>query len=65
MGITMTIRQMELFSVVCETRNLTRAAEILFMTQSAVSQNLKKVNEEHDVQLFERGNRKNDPTSAG
>ena len=65
MGITMTIRQMELFSVVCETRNLTRAAEILFMTQSAVSQNLKKMEEELDVQLFERGNRKIAPTSAG
>ena len=61
----MTIRQMELFSVVCETRNLTRAAEILFMTQSAVSQNLKKMEEELDVQLFERDNRKIAPTSAG
>ena len=61
----MTIRQMELLSVVCDTRNLTRAAEILFMTQSAVSQNLKKMEEELDVQLFERDNRKIAPTSAG
>ena len=33
----MTIRQMELFSLVYEMRNLSRAAEVLYMTQSAVS----------------------------
>ena len=64
-GITMTIRQMELFSVVFEVRNLTRAAEVLFMTQSAVSQNLKKMEEEMGVQLFERNNRQIIPSRAG
>ncbi len=61
----MTIRQLELFSVVYEVQNLTRAAEVLYMTQSAVSQNLKKMEEELGVQLFERSNRQNAPTRAG
>ena len=61
----MTIRQLELFSVVYEVQNLTRAAEVLYMTQSAVSQNLKKMEEELGVQLFERSNRQITPSRAG
>ena len=61
----MTIRQLELFSVVYEVQNLTRAAEVLYMTQSAVSQNLKKMEEELGVQLFERSNRQIIPSRAG
>lgn len=61
----MTIRQMELFVLAYERRNLTRAAEALYMTQSAVTQNLKKMEEELGVQLFERGNRRLQPSPAG
>lgn len=61
----MTIRQMELFSLVYEMRNLSRAAEVLYMTQSAVSQSLKKMEEELGEQLFERSNRQIIPSSAG
>ena len=61
----MTIRQLELFSVVYEVQNLTRAAEVLYMTQSAVSQNLKKMEEELGVQLFERSNRQITASRAG
>ena len=61
----MTIRQLELFTLVYELRNLTRAAERLYMTQSAVTQNLKKMEEELGVRLFERGNRQLSPTRAG
>ena len=61
----MTIRQMELFAQVYERRNLTRAAEALYMTQSAVTQNLKKMEEELGIQLFERVNRRLQPSLAG
>ena len=61
----MTIRQMELFAQVYERRNLTRAAEALYMTQSAVTQNLKKMEEELGVQLFERVNRRLQPSPIG
>ena len=61
----MTIRQMELFVQVYELRNLTRAAESLYMTQSAATQNLKKTEEELGLRLFERSNRQVVPTQAG
>ena len=61
----MTLRQIELFTLVYELRNLTRAAGILYMTQSAVTQNLKKMEEELGIGLFERGNRQMLPTPAG
>ena len=52
----MTIRQMELFCLVYELRNLTQAAGHLYMTQSAVTQNLQKIEEELGARLFdERG----------
>ena len=50
----MTLRQLELFALIYELRNLTRAAESLYMTQSAATQNLKKMEEELGVRLFER-----------
>ncbi len=61
----MTLRQIELFTLVYERRNLTRAGEALYMTQSAVTQNLKKMEEELGVPLFERGNRQMLPSPAG
>ena len=61
----MTIRQLELFVQVYELRNLTRAAESLYMTQSAATQNLKKTEEELGIRLFERSNRQVVPTQAG
>ncbi len=61
----MTLRQIELFTLVYELRNLTRAAELLYMTQSAVTQNLKKVEEELGVRLFERSGRQLRPSQSG
>lgn len=61
----MTIRQMELFARVYELRNLTRAAEAMYMTQSAVTQNLKKMEDELGVTLFERSSRQFVPSAAG
>ena len=61
----MTIRQLELFACVYELRSLTRTAETLYMTQSAVTQNLKRIEEELGARLFERSNRCVEPTHAG
>ena len=61
----MTIRQLELFVKAYELRNLTRAAQCLFMTQSAATQNLKKTEEELGICLFERSTRQIVPTQAG
>lgn len=61
----MKIRQLELFVQAYELRNLTRAAESLYMTQSAATQNLKKTEEELGIRLFERSNRQIIPTRAG
>ena len=61
----MTIRQLELFTLVYERRNLTRAAELLYMTQSAVTQNLKRMEEELGTPLFLRSSRQLIPSPAG
>ena len=61
----MTLRQIELFTLVYELRNLTRTAELLYMTQSAVTQNLKKMEEELGVSLFERSGRQLIPSQGG
>ena len=61
----MTIRQLELFTLVYELKNLTRAGEILYMTQSAVTQNLNKMEDEIGAQLLKRSNRSILPTPAG
>lgn len=63
--LAMTLRQIELFTLIYELRNLTRAGEILYMTQSAVTQNLKKMEEELGAHLFERGSRQMLPSPAG
>ena len=61
----MTVRQIELFCLVYERRNLTQTAGVLYMTQSAVTQNLRKLEEELGVRLFERNSRQLSPSRAG
>ena len=61
----LTIRQLELFVQAYELRNLTRAGQSLFMTQSAATQNLKKTEDELGIYLFERSTRQIVPTQAG
>jgi len=48
-----TIRQMQVFLKVVETKNITRASEELFMTQPAVSIQLKKFQDQFDIPLTE------------
>lgn len=51
----MDINDINLFIDVCNTGNITKAANNRFMTQSAMSKKLRLLEEELGVQLFERG----------
>jgi DNA-binding transcriptional LysR family regulator len=58
-------RAIEVFVAVVETRHVTRAAEMLGMTQSAASQRLKNLELALGAQLIERGQRPVALTRAG
>lgn len=49
-----TLRQLEVFLAVAQTQNISRAAETLAMSQSAVSGALSDLEHHFDVQLFDR-----------
>ena len=61
----MTLRHFNIFVSVCDTMNMTAAAELLFMSQSAVSQAIAELEKYYDVRLFERLSRKLYLTNAG
>lgn len=61
----MTLRHYKIFVTVCETMNMTSAAERLFMSQSAVSQAIAELESHYGVRLFERLSRKLYLTQAG
>ncbi len=61
----MTLRHFKIFVAVCDTMNMTSAAETLFMSQSAVSQTISELEKHYDVRLFERLSRKLYLTQAG
>ena len=62
----MTLRHMFIFRTVCETGfNSTKAAEILHMTQPAVSLAIKELEEYYGVHLFDRIGRRLKITDAG
>ena len=46
--------KLETFITVCEVKNFTKAGEMLGLTQPAVSQHIKKLEEELDTQIFLR-----------
>lgn len=48
-----TLHQLRIFTKVCEVQSITKAAEALFLTQPAVSIQLKKLQEEFEVPLTE------------
>ncbi|PIC64146.1 LysR family transcriptional regulator [Sporosarcina sp. P13] len=58
-------RLLLVFLTVIEKGNLTRAAEKLFITQSAVSQNIKLLEEQFNAQLLDRTNKRIKLTKAG
>lgn len=61
----MTIRHFKIFITVCDTLNMTAAAEALYMSQSAVSQAINELENHYQVRLFERLSRKLFITEAG
>jgi LysR family transcriptional regulator, transcriptional activator of the cysJI operon len=64
-GAEMTLRHYKIFAAVCDTMNMTSAAERLFMSQSAVSQAIAELESHYGVRLFERLSRKLYLTQAG
>lgn len=64
-GVEMTKRHLEIFAAVYESGSMTRAAGALFMTQPAVSQAIRELEEYYETTLFERTSRGLVPTEAG
>ncbi|MFI8577838.1 LysR substrate-binding domain-containing protein [Rossellomorea aquimaris] len=58
-------RLLNIFITVVEEKNLTRAGEKLFITQSAISQNLKILEGRYNAQLLNRTNKQISLTKAG
>lgn len=50
----MTLKQIKYFEAVCDTRNVTKAADSLFISRSVVSRALKELENEFGVELFSR-----------
>ena len=61
----MTLRHFRVFVAVCDTMNMTAAAQALFMSQSAVSQSVAELEKQYGVRLFERLSKKLYLTGAG
>ena len=61
----MEFRQLKTFLAIAETRNFTRAAERVHLTQAAVSSQIKALEAEAEVPLFTRTNKKVILTEAG
>jgi DNA-binding transcriptional LysR family regulator len=65
MAISMDLKQLEYMIKIAEENNITRAAEKLFITQSALNQQLLKLEKELGTQLFVRSRTNWHPTPAG
>ena len=63
--LIMELRQMEYILMIQEEKSITRAAERLFLTQSALNQQLQKLEEEPGTPLFIRTRSDWKPTPAG
>ena len=61
----MTTHMIQCFEVLCETRNFTKAAERLYISQSSLSKQLKNLETELDCQLIDRTQTPIAPTPAG
>jgi len=61
----MTLRHLKIFVAVCESMNMTQAAEKLYISQSAVSQGISELEKYYNIRLFERLSRKLYLTEAG
>lgn len=61
----MELRQLRYLVTIAEEENYTRAAERLYVSQPALSQQIQKLEQEVGTQLLERGNRRIQLTAAG
>lgn len=61
----MLMQQIKYFTAVVNCKSFTEAAEQCYITQSAISQQIKSLEKELGVQLIQRGNRKFSLTPAG
>ena len=61
----MTQRQLEIFTTLAQTLNFTRTAEHLYLSQTTVTLQIKNLEEELGVQLFDRTSRSVKLTAAG
>ncbi|HOB11293.1 MAG TPA: LysR family transcriptional regulator [Acetomicrobium sp.] len=61
----MTLQQLRTFLTVCDEMSITGAASRLFITQSAVSQQIKALEEEFEIKLFDKKGRRICITSDG
>ena len=61
----MELRVLKYFLTVAREENITRAAEILHISQPALSRQLMQLEEELGVQLFQRGRRNTSLTDDG
>ena len=59
------LRPLEIFVAVCELRNMTSAAKRLGLTQPAVSQAIKQLEDKLELALVDRDSRPLTPTTAG
>jgi len=64
-GMNITIRQLQIFEAVVQHLSYTRAAEILHLSQPAVSMQIKQLESEVGIPLFERMGKKLYLTEAG
>ena len=61
----MELRQLKYFKEACELQNFSEAARVLHISQSTLSQQIKQLEEELDVLLFDRIGKRIVPTEAG
>jgi len=61
----MNLRQLQHVVALAEQRNFRRAADAVGLTQSALTQSIRKLEEEYGVELFERSRRDVSPTAYG
>ena len=64
-GINLTLRHFKIFITVCETMNMTQAAEKLYISQSAVSQAISDMESYYGIKLCERLSKKIFLTASG
>jgi len=64
-GMNITFRQLQIFEAVAEQLSYTRAAEKLYLSQPAVSMQIKQLEEEVSIPLFERMGKRLFLTEAG